>query len=90
MVGADALVADKGELQYGEVYKLDSSTYKFVYFTTSLYAISKYSFNTYPTNPLAICKQIPAVTNPNTLHDFMLELRGVIYDLSGIVVGPHR
>ena len=28
--------------------------------------------STYPTNPLAIWKQIPAVTNPNTLHDFML------------------
>ena len=39
MVGADALVAAKGELQHKEVYKLDSFTYKFVYFTTSLYAI---------------------------------------------------
>ena len=72
MVGANALVAVKGELHHGEVSKLDSFAYKFVYFTTSRMQFQMYSFNTYPTNPLAICKQIPAVTSPNTLHDFML------------------
>lgn len=69
MVGTDALVAVKGELQYKEVYKLDSLT---CISQRHCMQFQMYSFNTYPTNPLAICKQIPAVTSPNTLHDFML------------------